>query len=1058
MEWCDKCKRQVPNASECVCSFPQSSKSNRQLNENQVPETGVEQLSAMVVDTRPRRQVQFFGKTFAALLDSGSTATYIHPKVASWIISQGVDTVQIPVKTSFADCSSSISTNHAVFTQIHVGNKFAKNRFIIFPNLQEEVILGKDILDKLRFKMIDLDEFLNTNGTEICNALVHRELLLDEEKLQLENLLESRFKEFDKLKGITTYTEHVIRMKSDEPVRHKYFSKNPKMREIIYKQIDELIKSNRIEPSSSSYCSPIVLVKKKDDSWRMCIDYRKINENSIRDAYPMPQIPSILNRLKEARYVSAIDLKNGYWQVPIRADSRQYTAFTVPGRGLYQWRVMPFGLHSAPATFQRLLDRIVTHEIHDFAIAYLDDIIIYSKSFSDHLNHIDVVLSRLITAGLSINKEKSIFCKSELKYLGHIVGNGGIQTDPEKVRAIKELEPPVNVKGVRRILGMVSWYSKFIENFTKIVSPLQALLKKDCKFHWGEEQEKAFTEIKEKMASAPVIACPDYSLPFFLQTDASDVGLGAVLFQRKGDQEQVLSYYSRTLRPSEKNYTTTEKECLAVLWGIEKNREYLEGLPFTVITDHLALRWIFKLPNPTARLGRWVMELRNHDFVVEYRKGALNVVPDTLSRHPLGSNATDESCNALSSSSDECSWLSSKMFAVVKEPDKYPEYTIINNQLFRNCGSSVLGENPWKLCVPKNLRMTVLQENHSDVTAGHLGTRKTIHRVQSRYYWPGIFRDVKKYIGNCKECLEHKIPQVKPAGKMYSTQTAGPWEVVTADFVGPFPRSSKGHKNLLVSQDKFTKWVVCTAIGDATASVLKRVIREKIFCQFGWFKVLISDNGSQFISKLFKKFLDENGIRHQLTPAYSPQCNSTERVNRVLKTMIKQYIRNDHRKWDEYIPEIQFAVNTALQDSTGFSAAQLNFVRELRKPSLVSDDQEIGIANHFTDQIDFQNKMKELFELVKTNMLKASIQQAKYYNMRRRQWLPELGEKVYKRLHHISSAQNNFAAKLAPSFAGPYVVYNYESPTVLVLKDLENTLSDKTYKVHIKDIKRIDQN
>lgn len=558
------------------------------------------------------------------------------------------------------------------------------------------------------------------------------------------------------------------------------------------------------------------------------------------------------------------------------------------------------------------------------------------------------------------------------------------------------------------------------------------------------------------MSSAPIIACPDYKLPFFLQTDASDVGLRAVLFQREQEQEKVIAYCSRTLRPAEKNYTTTEKECLAVLWGIEKNLEYLEGVPFTVITDHLALRWIFKLPNPTGRLGRWVLELRNHDFVIEYRKGKLNVVADTLSRHPIEEGESQESCNSLTIDLEECSWLRRKKAEVVKNPAKFPEYTIVNRQLLRNCGNAELGENPWKLCVAENLRAKVLAENHSDVTAGHFGTRKTINRVRKNYYWPGIYNDVAKYIGQCKACLEHKIPQLKPAGAMYTTQAERPWEVVTVDFVGPFPRSVKGHKNLLVIQDKFTKWVECVAVGDATAAVLKKAFRERILCRFGWFKILISDNGSQFLSNLFKKFLEENGIRHQLTPPYSPQCNSTERVNRVLKTMIKQYIKNDHRRWDENLPELQFAINTAIQDSTGFSPAQLNFGRELRKPQTVYEDQGVDLRTRQGEPNQFKERMEETILMVKTNMAKATIQQSKYYNLRRREWFPDIGELVYKRMFPQSSSQNQFAAKLAPSFSGPFVVNNYISPTVLELRP-EHGDPRKTCRVHIKDIKAITQ-
>lgn len=300
---------------------------------------------------------------------------------------------------------------------------------------------------------------------------------------------------------------------------------------------------------------------------------------------------------------------------------------------------------------------------------------------------------------------------------------------------------------------MITWYSKFVSNFTDIVAPLNHLLSKKNKFDWGEEQQAAFEQIKLKMTEAPIIACPDYSRPFYLQTDASNVGLGAVLFQREGDNEHVIAYRSRKLKPAEKNYTTTAKECLAGVWGIEKNIEYLEGIPFTVITDHLALKWIFKLPNPSGRLGRWVLELRNHDFEIEYRKGKLNVVPDALSREPLP-DAPTEACASVQAVQDL--WLTKKAEQITANPERYPDFQIHEGKVFRNCGKPSFMESPWKLCVAKNDRLRVLQENHVDVTAGHLGIRKTFNRICQRYHWPGIFKDVKSFVNQCHECLQFK--------------------------------------------------------------------------------------------------------------------------------------------------------------------------------------------------------------------------------------------------------------------------------------------------------------
>lgn len=1040
--FCSLCRRHGYTNETCPCSTPGVSSNRESMS-------SINNEHSSVTDQRPRRYVEVLGKKFDALLDTGATASYINHKVVDWLEANRQPSIDVNINTYMANQASDCA-NKAYQLEIRVGEKVISSQFIVMKGMLDEMTIGNDCLGLLRYELVDLDQ-----RSYRMASLIHREMLETTEEERLKELLDEELPKCCEISGGTEMTEHRIIMKNDVPIRQRYFPKNPVMREVINKQIDELLNNGQIEASASPYCSPIVLVKKKDHTWRMCIDFRKINENSERDAYPMPHIPSILSRLQKAKYVSSIDLKNGYWQVPIRPEDRQFTAFVVPGRGLFQWRVMPFGLHSAPATFQRLLDSVVGQKYEAFAIPYLDDIIIFSESFEEHLEHLQTILQALRKANLKINTEKSVFCKKELRYLGHVVGQGGIQTDPDKVKAIKDLPAPTDITGVRRVLGMVGWYSKFVPNYTEIVAPLNSLLSKNTKFSWGKEQQEAFKRIKQKMTEAPIISCPDFSRPFYLQTDASSIGLGAVLFQRDGDNERVIAFSSRTLNAAEKNYSTTEKECLAVVWGIAKNREYLEGIPFTVITDHLSLKWIFKLPNPTGRLGRWVLELRNHDFVIEYRKGKLNVVPDALSRDPLFDEKS-EHCSSLKLG--ENSWLGKQMSKVSGNPENYPEFQIVEGQLFRNCGYGDITESNWKLCVGESDRIRVLKENHCDVTAGHFGNRKTYNRISQRYYWPGMFKDVKQFVNRCHDCLQIKSSQQKPAGQMHTAQTHTPWEIVTVDFVGPLPRSSKLNKHLLVIQDKFTKWVECVPMREATAVGLKKAIRERIFSRFGWPKKLISDNGAQFTSKAFTKFLEENFVFHVLTPPYSPQCNSTERANRTVKTLIKIYLRDNQKKWDDQLPEIQFAINTAVQDSTGFSPAEMNFGRTLRPPNSFFESQTGRFANPPTNTAEQKDKIQEILQIASRNLAKAQSQQAKFYNRKRRQWAPEINEIVYKREFHQSKASEGFAAKLAPSFRGPFRVVSFISPSIVeVVEHPERPGKTKSYRVHLKDIKQVNQ-
>nr|XP_011313386.1 PREDICTED: uncharacterized protein LOC105272851 [Fopius arisanus] len=328
----------------------------------------------------------------------------------------------------------------------------------------------------------------------------------------------------------------------------------------------------------------------------------------------------ILDELRQANYISTLDLSAAYWQIPLAEDSKEITAFTVPGRGFFQFERMPYGLTNAPATFQRALDKIIGPEMYPQVFVYLDDIIIVSSTFQDHLEWLGRVLDKIRDHGLSINREKSVFCRTEVKYLGFVVNSAGLQVDPDKTAAVVEFPAPKNLKQIRRFLGMASWYRRFIPEFATVAQPLTRLTKVKQPWVWETEQQEAFEALKKHLTSAPTLACPDFSLHFTLQTDASSVGLGAVLTQVHEEQERVIAYASRSLTDPETKYTVTEQECLAVVWAVEKFHCYLEGYPFTVITDHSSLRWLHNMKDPAGRLARWNLRLMEYDYKIIHRK------------------------------------------------------------------------------------------------------------------------------------------------------------------------------------------------------------------------------------------------------------------------------------------------------------------------------------------------------------------------------------------------------------------------------------------------------
>lgn len=325
------------------------------------------------------------------------------------------------------------------------------------------------------------------------------------------------------------------------------------MQEHINKELDDMLEKGIVEKSSSGWSSPILLVKKKNETYRFCVDYRKLNAVTERDSYPIPYVSHTLSKLKDAHYLSTLDIKSAYWQVSVATESRPYTAFKVPGRGLYQFCRMPFGLHNAPATWQRIMDTVLGPELEPNVFVYLDDIVVITQTFDKHLEILEEVFRRLREANLTVSFDKCRFCRAEMEFLGYVVDKNGLRVNPDKVKAMLEIPTPKNVREVRRVVGTFSWYRRFIPNFSSVISSITDLLKKNRKFVWTLECEKAFQQMKEHLVAAPVLSCPDYNLPFEIQTDASAYGVGAVLVQPHKDGDRVIVCLSRSLSKHEKN-------------------------------------------------------------------------------------------------------------------------------------------------------------------------------------------------------------------------------------------------------------------------------------------------------------------------------------------------------------------------------------------------------------------------------------------------------------------------------------------------------------------------
>lgn len=439
---------------------------------------------------------------------------------------------------------------------------------------------------------------------------------------------------FSEVPGLTHVVAHDIVLKEDASVRRMSYRVPERLLGPLKEEVDQMLSLGIIEPSKSEWCHPVVLVPKKDGSIRFCIDFRYLNSVSKFDSYPTPRIDELIDRLGKARYLTTIDLCKGYWQIALTERSCELTAFRTPW-GLFQFKVLPFGLHGAPASFQRLMDQVLCG-LSEFAGAYLDDVVIYSTSWAQHLEHLQVVFQRLQEAGLTINPGKCAFAKAEIEYLGFVIGNGQVKPQVAKVQAIQNCPLPQTRKQLRSFLGMAGFYNRFIPNFSSRAAVLTDMVGSRCpnQVQWTTEAEAAFRDLQQALSKEPVLFSPDFDQDFVLQTDASERGLGAVLLQGPVGGRRPVAFISRKLFPRESRYSTIEKECLAVKWALDSLRYYLLGRQFTLETDHKALAWMQRMKDTNSRVTRWYLAMQPFHFTICHVPGRDNVTADYLSRCP----------------------------------------------------------------------------------------------------------------------------------------------------------------------------------------------------------------------------------------------------------------------------------------------------------------------------------------------------------------------------------------------------------------------------------------
>lgn len=805
--------------------------------------------------------------------------------------------------------------------------------------------------------------------------------------------------------GRTHLVEHHIELEEGARPFAEPMRRHPAIHEReAQRQVEEMLEKGVIEPSNSPWSSEYVIVKKKTGDYRLCIDFRRLNRMTKKNCYPLPNVEACLEALAGNVYYSKIDFASGYWQMPLAPDSKEYTAFRAAG-GLWNWKVLPFGLCNAPASFSRLINLMFAGLKGANLQMFLDDVCLATEDWPSHVTLLRQVLTIVIKSNMKLKGSKCLFGAKEITFLGHIVSRDLVRQDPTKMAALTKMPPPTDLNGVRRVLGAFSYYRRFIHNFATIAEPLTRLTRKTEPFKWGDEQEKAFAKLKEEILANATLTHFNPSAETVLKTDASTVGIAGLLLQKHADGWKLVSCCSRRLSQCEANYSTTEIEGLAIVYSVQKFRHYLFGISFKILTDHCALCALKHKLSQNARLRRWAAILSEYDFEIVYTKGSLHQDVDCFSRAPI-SDEDDELASKLlalpvpvSEDWTLCYTDSEEDRAILEAAEQNEDdYHLENGTIYRN----------EQIYVPKARREQIMRESHDQGFAGHDGVEGTLERMKY-FYWPKLESDLKAYIETCDLCQRRKADRRREAGQYYSFAATHPLELIALDYLGPIPASLSNNVYVLVAIDVFTRYIVARALPDQASATFIKFLNE--FCGIlGIPTKIVTDNSKAFVNNAVRELTAILRIEHKISAPRHHRGNAVaERAIQSLQEKIALLVKQNSGRldWENALPLAVLSLNTRVHQTTMKSPYELMFKREhapvqgaIRVDQETLEGRTVAEAmegDAFAHTLEAQERAKERFE------------------QQHREQTFEVGEEVLTK-------RTDRRAKLSDRYEGPYVV------------------------------------
>ena len=863
---------------------------------------------------------------------------------------------------------------------------------------------------------------LRIYATRNISAEIEIELLKDKEPITFETAVPTQYHMYKRVFEDAGFQalpkrkpwDHAIDLKPDATPQKltKAYPISPLEDKAMKEFIEENLTNGRIRPSQSPWASGFFFVKKKDGKLRPTQDYRALNSATVKNAYPLPLISDLFRQLRGAKYFSKMDVRWGFNNIRIKEGDEQKAAFLTP-YGLFEPTVMFFGLCNSPATFQALMNNLLRDLIRKgLVMVYLDDILVYTKTLAEHRIIVKQVLQILQDNDLFLKPEKCTFEQTEVEYLGMIIGNGEIKMDPKKVNAITKWPTPNTVKDIQQFLGFCNFYRNFIQDFAKIARPMWNLTQKEKPWSWSANEEKAFTTIKDKLTSQPVLCMPTDTDPYKVECDASDYATGAVLSQKQNEEWRPIAFFSKALTAAERNYEIHDRELLAIVRALEEWRHYLQGNTnkIEVITDHKNLEYFLTAKKLNRRQARWSGLLADYDYILRHQAGKTMGKPDALSRRPdhlVGTendntNVTLISAEHIGSITIETTGdqivtkIKSRKQAPINPRDK-ANWKQEDGITFRE-GLIVVND--------KDLQLEIIQQTHDTPIGGHPGQAKTRELITRNYWWSGLTTYVNKYVDGCRKCQQNKIFPQKPQGELYPNAIPSkPFENVTMDFIVKLP-PSQGFDSLLAITCRLTKrvyFIPCNETVDSEGTA--RLYKDNVWRHEGFPKIVISDRGPQFASKFTAYLCKILGIKQNISSAYHPQTDGqTERTNQEIETYLRIFVNWHQNDWSTWIPIAEFAYNNRIHSAIGhspFYATKGYHVNTGITPS--KSTQPIGKEEKRAEL--FAEHMANIHQETQSAMKKANEEMKMYYDRTHKPEEYEIGDQVWLDMKDINTGR-----------------------------------------------------